>query len=485
MYWHVLCLLVINASKGFNMNVTSTTQTQYTQSTNKSKESQDYVSYTPVDKTDTVDNTKESSVVDDFLIDVYSKESKNFKASVIKDEITDKVNEYASLMLQERSDESMSDQERSKLLNQFKSELLEEYKESVENSSDTTLSVQQQAVIQVLMEENTQEANALEKLLSSKGVANTDSTPTTTIAEDIDSVYTKLFTEDELSYYDKYKDTFYPMPSSFSQEIEDLQTKIIRERYPDFLPMDEALEKFGFRAHPNNPETEDDKAIREEANRQTIEEQGGAEASKERSAFIRGVFMKYPNNFADKFHDIPNAKERANVFNAGVYESLEGGDMLGNAIGKANSIISFYLNNNVQWTQQLQGSYDFFIGGDKEFSTPDIEDRNNEEIIYDGYTLDLRKYGFDRDIGTRRIYDDNEKMVTSIQNQLDYANFLIDNPEIVQKEFDKIVKKTLEESGYDYTQDHNIYQDYINPSKGIIEHAELALTIFSKYKIFD
>jgi len=253
----------------------------------------------------------------------------------------------------------------------------------------------------------------------------------TTVAEEIEAVYKDIFTEDKLSYHAKYNDIFYPMPSSFSQEIEDLQTRIIREKYPDFLPMDEALEKYGFKADPNNPETKDQKAIREEANRQTIEDHGGQEAHDERSAFIRGIYRKYPNNLMDKFHNIPNAKERANVFNAAVYESLESGSDLQEAVGNANHTISFYLDNNELWTQRLQGSYDFFIGEDEKFLTPDMEDRNNEEIIYDGYKLDLRKYGFDRDIGTRRIYDDEAKMVTSIQNQLDYANFLIDNPEIV------------------------------------------------------
>ena len=474
------------------MNVTSTTQTNYTQTTNKDHRAEQNTDteYKQNDasvtqSTDTQSNQNKSpSLIKNFLNDLSSNESTSFKSSVIKETIENKVNKYAQLMMDERGTATESKLETSKLLNEYKKELLQEYKLSIENSTDTVMSAEQEAIIKVLMKENTQETSSLEALLATKGVEKTGGVTETTIAQDIVSVYKNLFTADELDYYDKYKDTFYPMPSSFSQEVEDLQTKIIREKYPDFLPMDEALEKFGFKADPNNPETTEQKAIREEANRQFILDHGGQEAWDEESAFIRSVYRKYPNNFADKWHDVPNAKERANVFNAGVYEGLEEGKPLQKAIGDANNVISWYLDNNEILTQQFQGSYDFFIGGDEIFTTPDMEDSNNKKIIYDGYTLDLRKYGFDRDLQTRRIYNDESKMITSIQNRLDYANFLIDNPEIVQKEFDKIVEKTLEERGYDYTEDHDIYKDYINPSKEQLPTAELALKIFSNYKIF-
>jgi len=39
MYWNSLCLMIINESKGFKMNVTSTTQTQYVSRNSNTKES--------------------------------------------------------------------------------------------------------------------------------------------------------------------------------------------------------------------------------------------------------------------------------------------------------------------------------------------------------------------------------------------------------------------------------------------------------------
>ncbi|MFT5661292.1 MAG: hypothetical protein ACI9TV_001938 [Sulfurimonas sp.] len=79
---------------------------------------------------------QEDSVVDEFMEDLYSKETINFKSEIIKDDIENKVNKYASLMLEERGDVTMSELETSKLLNQYKNELLQEYKDSLENSNE-------------------------------------------------------------------------------------------------------------------------------------------------------------------------------------------------------------------------------------------------------------------------------------------------------------------------------------------------------------
>lgn len=457
------------------MNVTSTTQTNYSQSSNKSHRTEqnidtEYSASATKDSDTTNTQNKSSSVIKNFLNDLYSNESTSFKSSVVKEEIENKVNKYAQLMMDERGTASESELETSKLLNEYKKELLQEYKVSIENSTDTVMSAEQEAIIKVLMKENTQETSSLEALL-----ATTNKTDVTEQTQATGKMAEMI---------EKYKDVFLPMPSSFSKEREELQTAVIRERYPDFLPMDEGLQKYGFKADPSNPETQETKEIREEANRQFIEDHGGQEAWDEEAAFIRGIYQQYPNNYSDKWHDIPNAKERANVFNAGVYEELEKGQSLYEASGNATHVVSLYLNNNVAWTQRMQGANDFFIGDGKVFEATSMEERNNEKIIYDGFILDLRKYGFDRDLSTRRIYDSEVQMITSIQNQLDYANFLIDNPDILQKQFDEISKKSLRELGIDINKDTDIYSSYINPAKEIIEPAELALAIFSKYKIF-
>ena len=43
---------------------------------------------------------------------------------------------------------------------------------------------------------------------------------------------------------EKYKDVYSPMPSSYSKEVEDLQVSMMRGKYPDYLPLEQFLEKY-------------------------------------------------------------------------------------------------------------------------------------------------------------------------------------------------------------------------------------------------
>ncbi|NOQ31041.1 MAG: hypothetical protein GQ570_07975 [Helicobacteraceae bacterium] len=117
--------------------------------------------------------TEENSVVDEFIEELYSKEAIDFKSTIIKDEIEQKVNDYAQLMLEERSDGTSSDLENAKLLNQYKNELLQEYRDSLENSKENSLNAQQQAIIKVLLDENVKETSSLEELLATKAGSST------------------------------------------------------------------------------------------------------------------------------------------------------------------------------------------------------------------------------------------------------------------------------------------------------------------------
>ena len=143
--------------KGHTMNVTSTTQTNYTHSSNKAHRTEQSVdteykqNETSVTQdSDTKSNQNKSpSVIKDFLNDLFSNESTSFKSSVIKDEIENKVNKYAQLMMDERGTATESKLEMSKLLNQYKKELLQEYKTSIENSTDTVMSAEQKATIKI------------------------------------------------------------------------------------------------------------------------------------------------------------------------------------------------------------------------------------------------------------------------------------------------------------------------------------------------
>ncbi|WP_373072117.1 hypothetical protein [Sulfurimonas sp.] len=111
---------------------------------------------------------QENSVVDEFLENLYSKDLSGVKSSIVKEEIKNRIDEYAQIMMQERGERPESELEASKLLNEYKNELLKEYKESIENSTNTVMSSEQQAIIKVLMEENSEEISSLEKLLVSK-----------------------------------------------------------------------------------------------------------------------------------------------------------------------------------------------------------------------------------------------------------------------------------------------------------------------------
>ena len=481
MYWHALCLLVINASKGFNMNVTSTTQTQYTQSTNKSKESQGYVSYTStsVDKTDTVNNTKESSVVDDFLIDVYSKESQNFKASVIKDEITDKVNEYASLMLQERSDETMTEQERSKLLNQFKSELLEEYKESVENSSDTTLSVQQQAVIRVLMEENTQEASALESLLATK-------TGTTTTQE------TKA-TGKMAEMQEKYKDVYTPTPDTYIEGSEELQMQKVYEEYPKYLELDQiwAKRQSFYEGEPlelGTIETKEQKAHQKIASEKfdawIVEEYGSQEDFNEMISGGQKIKDKYPYNSLAK-DGVHNAKEIARFQNAAVYEGLEQGKTIEEAKIYAGNLIDNFMDTSYAVVNFLEtlikagkadvNAVDLFLAKDHE------EEREKDYNL--GFnephssTMNLTEYGIEGNWEYYAKPENQKAMIDEIEKKIGQFNFMLNNESKIKEAYLKL------DAAYQDTGNNAGYQKMINEK--YMPRMEAGLNIFKNYKIYD
>ncbi|NOQ30655.1 MAG: hypothetical protein GQ570_05990 [Helicobacteraceae bacterium] len=133
------------------------------------------VFYTTRSEVNTDIKNQENSVVEEFIEELYSKEAIDFKSTIIKDEIEQKVNDYAQMMLEERSDNTSSDLENKKLLNQYKNELLQEYRDSLENSKENSLSAEQQAIIKVLLDENVKETSSLEALLAAKaGTSKTE-----------------------------------------------------------------------------------------------------------------------------------------------------------------------------------------------------------------------------------------------------------------------------------------------------------------------
>ena len=154
------------------------------------------------DSTKDVKN-QENSVVDKFLEDLYSKGSTATASAITKESIQNKVNEYAQVLMESRGDTPKSESDISKMLNDYKKELLSDYKKSLDSATNDTMTLEQQGIIKVLLEENTQEASSLEKLLATTEVNKTQRVTVTgaTLANE-----STASTEVDTSEYDFWKD---------------------------------------------------------------------------------------------------------------------------------------------------------------------------------------------------------------------------------------------------------------------------------------
>ncbi len=113
---------------------------------------------------------KEDSVVDNFLDDLYSNSAKTTAtaSAITKENVQNKVNEYAQTLMETRVDTPESKLEVSILLSDYKKELLQDYKNSLEGSKNDKVTLQQEAIIKVLLDENSKEASSLKELLTSQ-----------------------------------------------------------------------------------------------------------------------------------------------------------------------------------------------------------------------------------------------------------------------------------------------------------------------------
>ena len=108
-------------------------------------------------------NEQEESVIDDFLEDLYSKKSIEFASTLVKEDMKNKVDEYAKIL-----GEELGDTEKFQIIDDYKQELLKEYKEILEAISDETPSLKQQGIMKALLDENDKEISSLESLLTNK-----------------------------------------------------------------------------------------------------------------------------------------------------------------------------------------------------------------------------------------------------------------------------------------------------------------------------
>ena len=68
-------------------------------------------------------------IIKEFLDDMYSKGSVSSASAITKETIQNKVNEYAQVLMESKGDASKSESDISKILNEYKKELIEEIKQ--------------------------------------------------------------------------------------------------------------------------------------------------------------------------------------------------------------------------------------------------------------------------------------------------------------------------------------------------------------------
>jgi hypothetical protein len=342
MYWHALCLIIINESKGFKMNVTSTTQTQYVARNKKTEESTSTEYKTTTDAVEKKQDKHKwvralSRDVNTLLKNASSNSSTSFKSSLIKDEIETKISQFASRMMEENGDNPKSELETSKLLNKYEKELLQEYKVNLQSSTDTQMSAQQEAMIKVLMTENTQESSALATLLATKSTTTQETPEAKRLAE----------------MEEKYKDVYTPTPETYSQDDEELQTRKIYEAYPDYISGPEFLkivnsyydELDGKKIELGQEVTQDQIDKQKIAFDKAYELFGGQEEFSAMQKGVQEIKAKYPFNSLAK-DGLHNAKEIARFQNAAVYEGLEKGKTIEEAKIYAGNLLPNFMDTS-------------------------------------------------------------------------------------------------------------------------------------------
>lgn len=470
------------------MIVSSTTQTNYIQTTNKAHRAEQNTDTeykqnenSVTQNSDTQSNQNKSpSVIKDFLNDLYSNESTNFKSSVIKETIENKVNQYAQLMMDERGTVSESELETSKLLNEYKKELLQEYKTSIESSTDTVMSAEQEAIIKVLMKENIQETSSLEALLATATRTNvTEETKATGRMAEMQ---------------EKYKDVYTPMPETYSKEDEDLQLRKIHEAYPDYIDFRDFLKivdsfiegpriQLGQKLTPAEEKAQ--KADYDQAFQKAYDIFGGEETFIEMQKGAMKIKQEYPVNTWGKDERVDNEAELARFTNASVYEGLEKGMDVDEAKIYAGNLRNSFMDttySGINFLETLikagradQSALDIFLSQSeqerkKEAYKVDFNAPNNS-------TMDLREYGIEENWEYYDIVESQQGMIDEIEKKIAQYNFMLSNESAIKKAYMKLDAS---------------YQDYGNNSgyKRMINEKYMpmmqdGLNIFKNYNIYD
>ena len=463
------------------MNVTSSTQTQYVANNRKTEES---TSAEYKKSTDAVTQKQDehkwvrelSSDVNTLLKNASTNSSSKFKSTLIKDEIETKISQYASRMMEENGDNPKSELETSKLLNEYKKELLQEYKVSIESSSDTVMTTQQQAVIQVLMQENTQETSVLTELLATKSSVVKETEATGKAAE----------------MEEKYKDVYTPIPERYSQDDEELQTRKIYEAYPDYISGPEFLkivnsyydELDGKKIELGQEVTQDQIDKQKIAFDKAYELFGGEEKFTAMIKGVQAIQAKYPFNALAK-DGVHNAKEIARFQNATVYEGLEQGKTIEEAKIYAGHLIRDFMDTSytvVNFIETLikagradEDALDRFLNQDPEEERKKAYDENFNRAH--STSMDLREYGIEGNWEYYAKPENQQDMILEIEKKISQFNFMLHNESKIKEAYLKL------DADYQTLGNNEGYKRMIN--EDYMPRMEAGLNIFKKYKIYD
>ncbi len=281
---------------------------------------------------------------------------------------------------------------------------------------------------------------------------------------------------------EKYKDVYLPMPPSYSEEVENLQTNLIREKYPDYLPLQQALEKYAVKIDIQNPQSKEElEILQKEKTTQIVQEQGEDYYTKgvidlDCSAYEQEIINKYPNNLWDRPGvSVSNSKELASFYNAGVYEGLESGKELNEAKTIAGHTVMNFMDMSDYWDfssmhQKLAEQDSNNLVSSQSFNN------YSQSVDYD-LRIDLREYGFDMELHSHNYSNNEQDMLDFSQKKLDHVNFIINNQDILDTKFNKLNSS--------FIRSRNSYEDIVKPALEYKPLAQMAVNIFSQYKIFN
>ncbi|MDO8454461.1 MAG: hypothetical protein Q7S59_07830 [Sulfurimonas sp.] len=446
--------------------------------------------YTNSDSTKDIKN-QEDSVVDKFLKEVYSKSSITSASAITKENIQNRVNEYAQTLTKNQADTPELKLEISKMVNDYKKELLNDYKKSLEDAKNGDLSLEQQAIIKVLLDENTKEASSLEKLLATKDVAATDSVTATSATSATDNVTKTEATGRMAQMQEKYKDVYTPTPETYSASDEELQTRKIYEAYPDYIDFRDFLkivnsyydELGGKKMELGQTITQDQIDKQEIAFQKAYDLFGGEEEYMLMMKGVQEIQAKYPYNSLAK-DGVHNATEIARFQNAAIYEGLEQGKTVEEAKIYAANLSSSFMDTSYTVvnflttlikagradSHALEWFYDEQNNKDKQTQKIDFNAPNNS-------VMDLKKYGIEGNWESYNIVENQKKMIAEVEMKIEQYNFMLHNEELIKEAYTQL-DPSYQDIGNNAGYKKLIHDDYM-------PRMQEGLNIFKKYKIYD